>query len=99
MTAPQLPIRILRDRFALAIGLGCAVLPVPALAQTATPTDDQIKQLQSEIRNIQKHHETEIRNLQRQLDDLKAAQTAPKPAPVPPTAGLAPPRAPGAPAP
>jgi hypothetical protein len=110
MTAPQLPIRILRDRFALAISLGWAVLPVPALAQTAAPTDDQIKQLQSEIRNVQKHyeteirniqkqHETEIRNIQRQLDDLKAAQTAPKPAPVPPTAGLGPPPAPGAPAP
>jgi hypothetical protein len=34
MTAPQLPIRILRDRSALAIGLGWAVLPVPALAGT-----------------------------------------------------------------
>jgi hypothetical protein len=110
MTAPQLSIRISRDRFALAIDFGCTVLPVPALAQTATPTDDQIKQLQSEIRNVQKHyeteirniqkkHESEIRNLQRQLDDLKAAQAAPKPAPVPPTAGLAPPPAPGAPAP
>ena len=109
MRATRLPIRILRNELALAIGLGCAVLPVPALAQTATPTDDQIKQLQSEIRNVQKHyeteirsiqkqHETEIRNLQRQLDDLKEAQAAPKAAPVPPTAGLAPPPAPGAPA-
>jgi hypothetical protein len=108
MTAPQLPIRILRDRFALAIGLECAVLPVPALAQTAAPVDEKIKQLQSEIRNTQKHYETEIRNiqkqhateirnLQRQLDDLKAAQAAPKPAPIPPTAGVAP--APGGPAP
>jgi hypothetical protein len=110
MRATLLPIRILRNELALAIGLGCAVLPVPALAQTATPTDDQIKQLQSEIRNVQKHyeteirniqkqHETEIRNLQRQLDDLKAAQAAPKPTPVPPTAGLAPPPSPGGPAP
>jgi hypothetical protein len=121
MTAPQLPIRILRDRFALAIGLGCAVLPVPALAQTATPVNDQIKQLQTEIRsvqkhyeteirNIQKHHESEIRNLQRQLDDLKAAQAAPKPSPpqaprapaplqLPPTAGVLPPPAPAAPPP
>jgi hypothetical protein len=101
MTAPRLPIRILRHRFALAIGLGCAVLPVPALAQTAAPVDEQIKQLQSEIRNTQKHYETEIRNiqkqhateirnLQRQLDDLKAAQAVPKPSPPP---------APGAPAP
>src|SRR5438132_793395 len=121
MTAPQLPIRILRDRFALAIGLGCAVLPVLALAQTAAPVDDQIKQLQSEIRSVQKHyeteirsiqkqHETEIRNLQRQLDDLKAAQAAPKPslppapgapAPlqIPPTAGVLPPPAQAAPPP
>jgi hypothetical protein len=85
-------------------------MPVPARAQTATPVNDQIKQLQTEIRsvqkhyeteirNIQKHHETEIRNLQRQLDDLKAAQAAPKPAPVPPTAGLAPLPAAAAPAP
>ena len=121
MMAPQLPIRILGDRFALAIGLGCAVLPVPVLAQTAVQGDDPIKELQNEIRNVQKHHETEIRNvqkhyeteirniqkqhdteirnLQRQLDDLKAAQAAPKPAPVPPTTGLGPPTAPGAPAP
>jgi hypothetical protein len=110
MMAPQLPIRILGDRFALAIGLGCAVLPVPVLAQTAVPGDDPIKELQNEIRNVQKHyeteirniqkqHDTEIRNLQRQLDDLKAAQAAPRPAPVPPTAGLGPPTAPGAPAP
>jgi hypothetical protein len=108
MTAPQLPIRILRDRFALAIGLGCTMLPISALAQTAAPVDEQIKQLQSEIRNTQKHyeteirniqkqHETEIRNLQRQLDDLKAAQAAPKSAPIPPTASVAP--TPGAPAP
>jgi hypothetical protein len=121
MTATRLPIRILRDRFALALGMGCAVLPVPALAQTATPVNDQIKQLQSEIRSVQKHseaeirniqkqHETEIRKLQRQLDDLKAAQAAPKPPPppapgaptplqIPPTAGVLPPPAPAAPPP
>lgn len=86
---------------------------MPALAQTAMPVNDQIKQLQSEIRSVQKHyeteirsiqkqHETEIRNLQRQLDDLKAAQAAPKPPPppapgapaplqIPPTAGVLPP--------
>src|SRR5438128_4471986 len=111
MAAMQLPLRILRDELALAIGLGCALLPMPALAQT-TPVNDPIKQLQSEIRSVQKHyeteirniqkqHETEIRNLQRQLDDLKAAQAAPKPslppapgapAPlqIPPTAGVLP---------
>jgi uncharacterized protein involved in exopolysaccharide biosynthesis len=65
MTAPQLPIRILRDRFVQAIGLGCAVLPVPALAHTATPVNDQIIQLQTEIRSVQKHYETEIRNIQK----------------------------------
>src|SRR5882757_6474076 len=103
MTAPQLPIRILRDRFALAIGLGCTMLPISALAQTAAPVDEQIKQLQSEIRNTQKHyeteirniqkqHETEIRNLQRQLDDLKAVQAAPKPS-LPPAQAALPPTA------
>src|SRR6267142_5026613 len=66
MNTTRLPIRILRNELALAIGLGCAVLPVPALAQTATPVNDQIKQLQSEIRSIQKHYETELRKLQRQ---------------------------------
>jgi len=53
MGATRLPIRILRfELVVLAIGLGCTVLPVPALAQTATPVNEQIKQLQSEIRNI-----------------------------------------------
>src|SRR3984893_6243289 len=91
----------------LIAGLGCALLPISAAATTA---NDQIKQLQSEIRNIQKHYQTEIQKLQRQLDDLKAAQTAPKPPPplapgaptslqIPPTAGALPPPAPGAPRP
>ena len=73
--------------------------PGPALAQTATPVNEQIRQLQSEIRTIQKHYQTEIQKLQRQLDDLKAAQAAPKPPPqpapgapttlqIPPTAGV-----------
>jgi hypothetical protein len=121
MGATRLPLRILRDELALAIRLGCVVLPLPALAQTATAVNDQIKQLQSEIRSVQKHHEaeirsiqkqheSEIRNLQRQLDDLKAAQAAPKPPPpsapgtpaplqVPPTAGVLPPPAQAAPPP
>jgi hypothetical protein len=105
MSGTRLPIRILRYELTVAIGLGCTMLPISALAQTAPPVDDPIKQLQSEIRNVQKHyeteirniqkqHESEIRNLQRQLDDLKAAQAAPKPAPIPPTASVAP--APGA---
>ena len=94
----------------LIAGLGCALLPISAAAQTATPVNDQIKQLQSEIRNIQKHYQTEIQKLQRQLDDLKAAQTAPKPPPplapgapttlqIPPAAGALPSPAPGAPPP
>jgi hypothetical protein len=64
------------------------------------------KQYQAEIRTIQKHHETEIRNLQKQLDDLKAAQTAPPAVPppaasapaglaVPPPGGPLPPPVPG----
>ncbi len=110
MSGTRLPIRLLRDELVLAIGLGCAVLPMPALAQTATPVNEQIKQLQSEIRSIQKHYQTEIQKLQRQLDDLKAAQAAPKPPPppppgaptplqIPPTAGALPPPAQAAPPP
>jgi len=110
MRATRLPIRILRNELALAIVLGCAVLPMPALAQTATPVNEQIKQLQSEIRSIQKHYQTEIQKLQRQLDDLKAAQAAPKPPPqptpgapttlqIPPTAGVLSPPAQAAPPP
>ena len=86
-----------------------AGLPDSVLAQTATPANDQIKQLQNEIRNIQKNYQTQIRNLQKQLDDLKAAQAAtPKPPPpaapaapaglaIPPTAGALPPPVPGGP--
>jgi hypothetical protein len=67
-------------------GLACAALPVSAPAQTAT--NDPIKQLQDQIRKIQKEYQTQIRGLQKQLDDLKAAQAAPKP-PPPPAPGLA----------
>jgi hypothetical protein len=88
--------------------LSFAVLPILALAQTATPMNDQIKQLQNEIRNIQKQYQTQIRNLQKQLDDLKAAQAEPnRPPPwapaaptslgIPPTAGALPPPVPGGP--
>jgi hypothetical protein len=73
----------------LIAGLACAALPVSALAQTVG--NDQIKQLQDEIRQIQKQYQSQIRGLQKQLDDLKAAQAAPK-APPPPTY---PPSAPG----
>jgi hypothetical protein len=69
----------------LIAGLACAVLPVSASAQTVG--NDQIKQLQDEIRQIQKQYQSQIRGLQKQLDDLKAAQAAPK---APPPAPLAP---------
>ena len=78
--------------------------PVPARAQTVT--NDQIKQLQNEIRNIQRQYQTQIHGLQKQLDDLKAAQAAPKPPPtaapapglaVPPPGGVLPPPVPGGP--
>ena len=106
MGATRLPIRILRHELALVIGFAC-ILPVPVVAQTTTPVNDQIKQLRSEIRSIQKHYATEIRKLQRQLDDLNAAQSAPKSPPppaagalqIPPTAGVLPPPAPAAPPP
>ena len=58
------------------VAIPCAILPISALAQTATPVNDQIKELQNEIRNIQKQYQTQIHSLQKQLDDLKAAQTA-----------------------
>jgi hypothetical protein len=43
----------------LIAGLACAVLPVSASAQTVG--DDQIKQLQDEIRKIQKEYQSQIR--------------------------------------
>jgi TolA-binding protein len=67
----------------LIAGLACAALPMSASAQTAT--NDQIKQLQDAIRQIQKQYQSQIRGLQKQLDDLKAAQAAPKVAPPPPS--------------
>jgi hypothetical protein len=89
----------------LIAGLTCAVLPMSAPAQTVG--NDQIKQLQDEIRKIQREYQSQIHGLQRQLDDLKAAQTAPKPAPpppppalglaVPPPGGALPPPVPGGP--
>jgi len=91
----------------LIAGIG-AFLPLSTSAQTAPAVNDQIKQLQNEIRTIQKQYQTQIRNLQKQLDDLKAAQEAPKPptpsapaAPttlaIPPTATALPPPVPGGP--
>jgi hypothetical protein len=72
----------------LIAGLACAVLPMSAPAQTAG--NDQIKDLQDQIRKIQREYQSQIRGLQKQLDQLKAAQAAPKAPPPPPTApGLA----------
>src|SRR5690242_4198953 len=50
---------------AVAIGLGCGVLPISAIAQTAPSVIDQIKEMQSEIKGIQKHHEMEMRMLEK----------------------------------
>ena len=71
-----------------------AILPVSAAAQTTTDVNDLIgklqnqigsmqKQYQAEIRNLQKQHQAQIQNLQKQLNDLKAAQAAPRTAPPP----------------
>jgi phosphate-selective porin OprO/OprP len=95
-----------------------ATLPVSAVAQATADVTDLIKKLQSEIgtmekqhqaemRNLQKQHQAQIQNLQKQLDDLKAAQAAPRAAAPPPSAASvaqaaapgpapAPPRTPGA---
>ena len=75
--------RKFREKLSLTVGLGCVALPIAALAQTAPPFGDQIKELQAEIRGIQqnyalefrklqKRHEAEMLKLQRQLDDLAA---------------------------
>ena len=95
--------RKFREKLFLAVGFGCAALPIAALAQTAPPFGDQIKDLQAEIRGIQqsyalefrklqKRHEAEMLKLQRQLDDLKTARSAaPPPAPPSATVALGPP--------
>jgi len=85
--------KIARNRVigGLIASLGWTALSVPAPGQTAA-TNDQIKELQNEIRKIQKQYQTQIRGLQKQLDALKAAQVAPAPPPPPP------PSAPAAPA-
>ena len=88
----------------LIAGLACAALPISAPAQTAS--NDQIKQLQDQIRKIQREYQSQIRGLQKQLDQLKAAQAAPKAPPppsapaaaglaVPPPGGVLPPPVPG----
>src|SRR5690349_3441496 len=71
----------------LIAGLACAALPISAPAQTAG--NDPIKELQDQIRKIQREYQSQIRGLQKQLDDLKSAQKAPPPAPAPAAPGLA----------
>ncbi|HEX3415613.1 MAG TPA: hypothetical protein VHT21_04290, partial [Stellaceae bacterium] len=71
----------------LIASLACAVLPISASAQTAG--NDPIKELQDQIRKIQREYQSQIRGLQKQLDDLKSAQKAPPPAPAPAAPGLA----------
>jgi hypothetical protein len=94
------PRRKIREKLSLAVGFGCAALPIAALAQTAPPFGDQIKELQAEIRGIQqnyalefrklqKRHEAEMLKLQRQLDELKTARSAAPPPPAPPRAAVA----------
>src|ERR1700681_4670553 len=81
-----------------------AVLPISVTAQTIG--NDPIKQLQDQIRKIQREYQSQIRGLQKQLDDLKAAQAASKTTPpppvapglaVPPPGGILPPPVPGGP--
>src|SRR5580693_8239457 len=88
----------------LIAGFASAILPVSVPAQTVG--NDPIKQLQDQIRKIQREYQSQIRGLQKQLDDLKAAQAVPKtprPPPaapglaVPPPGGLLPPPVPGGP--
>jgi len=69
--------KIARNRVigGLVASLGWTALSVSAPGQTAA-TNDQIKELQNEIRKIQKQYQTQIRGLQKQLDALKAAQVA-----------------------
>jgi hypothetical protein len=86
---------------ALVVGLGCTVLAGPTAAQTAPDVNEQLKQLQSAIKQIQRQYQAQLRSLQKQVDALKAAQAAPKPsppaaafypspAPYPPPPGAAP---------
>jgi hypothetical protein len=96
--------RISRVELSFAIGFACSLLPMTALAQTPASVADSIQQMQTEIRGIQKHYEMEMRQLeqrhraellklQRQLDELKAAKSAPRPAPAFPSPATAAPAA------
>jgi hypothetical protein len=85
----------------LIASLACTLLSISAAAQTVG--NDQIKELQDQIRKIQREYQSQIHGLQKQLDDLKAAQKAPPPPPpapglaVPPPGGVLPPPVPGGP--
>src|SRR5260370_488843 len=94
---------ISRVELSLAIGFAFSLVPITVLAQTPESVVDSIKQMQTEIRGIQKHYEMEMRQLeqrhrsemlklQRQLDELKAAK-APTPAPAFPSPTTAAPAA------
>jgi hypothetical protein len=93
MRTGRLPIRIVRANLVLAIGLGCAAMTAPAGAQAPAQVTDRIQQLESALQNLQQHYETQLRGLQRQLDEVKAAQAAPPSAPTPAPA-TTPPRTP-----
>ena len=67
----------------LVLGLACAALPGAAAAQTTPDMNDQLKQLQHEITKIQRQYQKQLRSLQKQVDDLRAAQAAPRPSPPP----------------
>ncbi|MFZ3233974.1 MAG: hypothetical protein WA184_01220, partial [Stellaceae bacterium] len=54
----------------LIAALGCASLPGAALGQTTPNLNDQLKQLQSEIKKIQKQYQNQLRSLQKQVDEL-----------------------------
>ena len=90
-------LRKFRAKLFLTVGFGCAAFPIAAPARTSPPLGDQIKDLQAEIRGIQrnyalefrklqKRHEAEMLKLQRQLDELKTARSA---APTPASAPVA----------
>ena len=95
---------ISRVELSLAIGFAFSLVPFTVLAQTPESVVDSIKQMQTEIRGIQKHYEMEMRQLeqrhraemlklQRQLDELKAAKAVPRSAPASPSSPIAAPTA------
>ncbi len=67
----------------LIAGLACAALPGSAAAQTTPGMNEQLKQLQNEIKKIQRQYQNQLHHLQKQVDELRAAQAAPRPSPPP----------------